>query len=501
MPLEYLLAPFENPLLIAYIALGTLLGVYVGAIPGLSGTMAVSLLVSLTFGWDAFSAVSLLIGVFVGVVFGGSRSAILLNIPGAPAAVATGFDGYPLSQKGMAGMAMGVAAVQSVMGTALGILALAFCAPLIARVALHFQSVDYLLLALMGMMMVGGLGSKSLLRGVISAGFGVFLGTIGMDPLTAVKRFTWGEPYLNSGVNFIVALIGLFGASEALMQMRDLNRRAVRQKVARILPSIRQVIRYLPLALRSGVLGVLIGALPGAGGDLAALLSYDHARRTVKNPEMPFGEGAIEGVIAPETANNAAIGGAFIPMLTLGIPGDAVTAVLIGALTMHGLRPGPNLMTDSPELFGLIVAGLALAAVFLLVFGLTGIRVFTRIVEIRKAVLLPVILILSVVGAYAVNNNLYDVFWMFGFGVAGYFLKRYDYPLGPMVLGIILCNLLETNFIRAVRLHGGTLGGVIERAFSSPLSAILFFAVLFLGISQSAAYRRVRERISAHKRR
>ncbi len=494
MPLQYLLAPIQNPLLIAYVALGTLLGVYVGAIPGLSGTMAVSLLVSLTFGWDAFTAVSLLIGVFVGAVFGGSRSAILLNIPGAPAAVATGFDGYPLAKKGLAGMAMGVATVQSVLGTVLGILALALCAPFIARFALYFQSVDYLLLALMGMMMVGSLGSKSLLRGVISAGFGIFLGTIGMDPLTAVKRFTFNDPYLNSGVSFIVALIGLFGASEALVQLRDLKTRAVKQKIDKILPSFKQTLKYLPLTLRSGVLGVLIGALPGAGGDLAALLAYDQARRSVKRPETPFGEGAIEGVIAPETANNAAIGGAFIPMLTLGIPGDAVTAVLIGALTMHGLRPGPNLMTDSPELFGLIVSCLALAAVFLLVFGLTGIKAFTKIVEIPKAILLPMILILSVVGAYAINHNVYDIFWMFGFGVIGYLLKRYDYPLGPMVLGVILCNLLETNFIRAVRLSGSTIGGVFARVFQSPLSAALFFLVLFLGISQSAAYKRARGR-------
>lgn len=498
--IEFLLAPVKDPLLIAYVALGTLLGVYVGAIPGLSGTMAVSLLVSLTFGWDAFSAVSLIVGVFVGAVFGGSRSAILLNIPGAPAAVATGFDGYPLAKRGMAGAAMGVAAVQSVIGTALGVAALAFCAPLVARFALRFQSMDYLLLALTGMMMVGSLGGKSLLRGAVSAGLGVFVGTVGMDPLTAVARFTFGDPYLNGGVSFIVALIGLFGASEAFAQMRDLKTPAARQTIGRVLPSIRQTLKHLPLALRSAVIGVLVGALPGAGGDLAALLAYDSAKRTVKTPETPFGEGAIEGVIAPETANNAAIGGAFIPMLTLGIPGDAVTAVLMGALTMHGLRPGPNLMTDSPDLFWLIVSCLALAAAFLLVFGLTGIRAFVRIVEIPKAVLLPMILVLSVVGAYAVNGNLYDVLWMLLFGVAGCLLKRYDYPPGPMALGVILCNLLETNFIRAARLSGGTAGGMLARVFSSPLSAALLIAVLFLGISQSAAYRRARARLAERRK-
>ena len=350
----------------------------------------------------------------------------------------------------------------------------------------------------MGMMMVGSLGCKSLTRGLISAGLGIFLGTVGMDPLTAVRRFTFGMPYLNSGVNFIVALIGLFGASEALIQLTELKTKPIKQKVDKIIPSWKQTLKYLPLTIRSAIVGVLVGALPGAGGDMAALLTYDQARRWAKNPEVPFGKGAIEGIVAPETANNAAIGGAFIPMLTLGIPGDAVTAVMIGALMVHGLRPGPNLMTDSPVMFNLIVSCLLFGTIFLLIFGLTGIKIFTKIVEIPKAILMPIILVLSVIGSYAINNNLYDIFWMFGFGVIGYFMKRYDYPIGPMVLGVILCNLLETNFIRGIRLSG-SLGGLAGRMFSSPISLVLFVLIIFLGVSQSRAYKELSARIRAKK--
>lgn len=487
MQLEYLLIPLHEPLLILLVGLGTFLGMYIGAIPGLSGTMAVSLLVSLTFGWSTHSAIAMMIGVFVGAVYGGSRSAILLNIPGAPAAVATGFDGYPLAKKGLAGQAMGIATTQSFIGTVLGILALMFCAPVVADFAMKFSSIDYLLLAMMGMMMVGSLGCKSLTKGIVAASLGVFMGTIGMDPMTAVRRFTFDNTYLNSGVNYIVALIGLFGAAEAIVQVSQVDVKATKQKIDKIIPSFSETLKYVPLTIRSAIVGVFVGALPGAGGDIAALLTYDRAKRTVKNPKVPFGEGAIEGIVAPETANNAAIGGAFIPMLTLGIPGDAVTAVLIGALTIHGLRPGPNLMTESPEIFNLVVSCLWIAAVALLVFGLTGIKLFTKVVEIPKPVLMPIILVLSIIGAYAINNSIYDIYWMLGFGVIGYFMKQYEYPIAPMVLGIILCRLLETNFLRGIMLHG-SIPGLFFSIFTSPMSCCLFVLMAFLLFTNSGFY-------------
>lgn len=486
--LSYLAVVFREPQLIVLVAAGTCAGVYVGAIPGLSGTMAVSLLVSFTFGWETHNALAVMIGVYVGAVFGGSRSAILLNIPGAPAAVATTLDGFALARQGRAGEAMGVATSQSFLGTLLGVLALAACAPAVAGIARGFHSVDYLMLSLMGLMMVGSLSGGSVKAGLLAGCVGIFLGCVGVDGQTAVRRFTFDLVYLNSGVDHVVAMIGLFGASEALSQLADPDSAPVRQKVERILPSWAEAARFLPLTLRSSVIGVLIGALPGAGGDIAALLSYDHARRSVRQPTAPFGEGAVEGVIAPESANNAAIGGAFIPMLTLGIPGDAVTAVLLGAFTIHGLRPGPNLIFETPELFWLIVACLLLASVFLLLFGLTGIRVFVRFTEVPKGILMPVILVLSAIGAFAIRNSLYDVFWMFGFGVVGYFFKRFRYPVAPVVIGVILARLCEENFRRGVLLEG-SVGGLVASVFKSPVSIALFALLLFLLISQRGARR------------
>ena len=469
---------------------------YVGAIPGLSGTMAVSLLVSFTYGWSTHAALAVMIGVYVGAVFGGSRSAILLNIPGAPAAVATSLDGYQLAKKGRAGEAMGMATTQSVIGTLLGVVALAVFAPAVAKLAMNFHSVDYLMLAIMGLMMVGSLASRSVMFGIIAAAIGIWLGTVGVDTQTAVKRFTFNIVYLNSGVDYVVAMIGLFGVSEALIQLTDMKSKPVKQKVDKIIPDWKESLKHIPLTLKSSVIGVLVGALPGAGGDIAALLSYDQAKRSVKNPEVPFGQGAVEGVIAPESANNAAIGGAFIPMLTLGIPGDAVTAILISALTIQGLRPGPNLISNTPDLFWLIVACLFAASLFLLFFGLTGIKVFTKIVEIPKGILMPTIIILSVIGSYAIRNSLYDIYWMFGFGIIGYFLKRFDYPIAPIVLGVILTKLFEENYRRGVMLEG-SIHGMILGIFKSPISIVLFLLVIYLAVTQTKAYKNWRARRDA----
>ncbi|MEG0793362.1 MAG: tripartite tricarboxylate transporter permease [Lachnospiraceae bacterium] len=492
---QYLLIPFTEPALLGLVAIGCFAGIYVGAIPGLSATMAVSLLVSFTFGWETHSALALMIGIFVGAVYGGSRSAILLNIPGAPAAVATALDGYPMAKKGLAGEAMGIVTAQSVIGTVIGVVALACFAPLVSKLALHFSSVDYLLLGTMGMMMVGSLSSKSIFRGLLTAAIGVLIGTIGMDTMTAVPRFTYGSSYLMPGVNYIVAMIGLFGVSEALSQITQKDTKIVKQKIDRIIPSFSSIRKYIPLTIRSSIIGVLVGALPGAGGDIAALLSYDHAKRSVKNPKVPFGEGAIEGLVAPESANNAAIGGAFIPMLTLGIPGDAVTAVMIGALTVHGLKPGPNLMTTTPDLFYLIVSCLLIASICLWIFGLTGVKLFVKIVEIPKGILLPIILILSVVGSYAINNSLIDVLWMFGFGVLGYVFKRYEYPVAPCVLGIILTKILEENYRRGILLNG-SFGGLVRSIFISPISMILLALIIVMFVTQTQTYKRLIKKIN-----
>jgi putative tricarboxylic transport membrane protein len=483
--LSALLIPLVNLDLLALIAIGTLAGIYVGAIPGLSVTMAVSILISFTFSWEVYPALALMIGIYMGGVYGGSRTAILLNIPGAPSAIATALDGYPMAQKGLAGEAIGVVTVVSVLGGFIGIAALAVFAPALSDFALRFQPRDYMMLGLLGILLVGSLSGESLVKGIFAGALGIVIGAVGMDPLTFTERFTFDQSALRQGVSFVAVMIGMFGISEGLMQLHTLNTPAIKQKVGRVIPSWASVRRHLPLGAQTSAIGTVIGALPGTGGDIAALMAYDHARRVTKTPEVPFGKGAIEGLVAPESANNAAVGGAFIPMLTLGIPGDAVTAIMIGALFIHGLNPGPLLMTAQPDMFWFIVSALALANIFLLVFGLTGIRVFVKIVELPRAVLLPVILLLSIVGAYAVNNSLSDVYWMLGFGVFGYFLRLYNYPLAPIILGVIMSRLIDDNWRRAIISDQEDLGRLFSGIVASPLSLVLFSAVVLIFLSKT----------------
>ena len=483
--LSALLIPVTDLKLLGLIAAGTCAGIYVGAIPGLSVTMAVSILISFTFSWDVYPALALMIGIYMGGVYGGSRTAILLNIPGAPAAIATALDGYPMAQQGKAGEAIGIVTVVSFLGGFVGIFALAAFAPAISDFAIRFQPRDYFLLGVLGILLVGSLSGESLVKGIFSGALGIAVGAVGMDPLTFTERFTFGFDGMRGGVSFVAVMIGMFGISEGLMQLHTINAAAVKQKIGRIIPSWSAVRPHLPLGAQTSAIGTVIGALPGTGGDIAALMAYDHAKRVTRNPEVPFGKGAIQGLVAPETANNAAVGGAFIPMLTLGIPGDAVTAIMIGALFIHGLNPGPLLMTNQPDMFWFIVGSLMLANFFMLVFGLTGIRVFVKIVELPRAVLLPVILLLSIVGAYAVNNSLTDVYWMLGFGVFGYFLRLYGYPLAPVILGVILSRLLDDNWRRAIISDLEDPARLMAGIFASPLSAILFASVILIFVSKT----------------
>ncbi|MBA97648.1 MAG: C4-dicarboxylate ABC transporter permease [Sulfitobacter sp.] len=490
-----LLTVFTQPQLLVLVGIGTFAGIYIGAIPGLSVTMAVSILISFTFSWDVYPAISLMVGIYMGGVYGGSRTAILLNIPGAPSAIATAMDGYPMAQKGEAGQAIGVTTVMSFFGGLIGILVLAIAAPFVSDFALTFQPRDYMLLAVLGILLVGSLSSGSLVKGIFAGAFGIAIGAVGRDPLTFTERFTFDLQIMEGGISFIAVMIGMFGVSEALLQLQNVTMKAVRQKIDKIVPSFGTIKKYLPLSLQTSTIGVIIGALPGTGGDIAALMAYDHAKRVTKNPQVPFGKGAMEGLVAPETANNAAVGGAFIPMMTLGIPGDAVTAIMIGALFIHGLNPGPMLMVDQPDMFWFIVGALLTANVFMLLFGLTGIRIFTKIVEMPRSIIIPLILLLSIVGAYAVNNSITDVYWMLGFGVFGYFMRHYGYPLGPVILGVILSRLLDDNWRRAIISERGDIGRFFEGVITSPLSLTLFVAVLMIFISQTPLWATVKKRL------
>lgn len=490
--LEYFLLAWTQPNLLLLIAGGTFAGIYIGAIPGLSVTMAVSILISFTFKWPVNEALALISGIFIGGVYGGSRSAILLNIPGAPAAIATALDGYPMAQLGEAGAAIGLTTVMSVIGGFVGILALALAAPALSDFALMFAPRDYLLLALWGLLLVGALSGGSLAKGIFAGALGVLISMVGLDPMTAEPRLTFGNVQMTAGIAYVAAMIGFFGVAEVLVQLHQLQRKPVKQNVSQIIPSWSLVRKHLPLSLRTSGIGVVVGALPGAGGDIAALMAYDHAKRSVKNPTRPFGQGAQEGLVAPESANNAAVGGAYIPMMTLGIPGDAVTAVIIGALYIHGLKPGPMLMIETPHLFWFIVGTLVLANLFLLVFGLTGIKLFAKLVETPKAILLPMILVLSAVGAYAINNNPVDVYWMLGFGILGYFFKMYGYPVGPIILGMILGPLMDRSYRQAMISAEGKPLQFATEFFTSPLSLAILLALVLTLLSQTPVWQRWR---------
>jgi putative tricarboxylic transport membrane protein len=490
--LRYFLIPFMDWQIMLLLWGGVFAGIWVGAIPGLSGTMAVSLLISFTFSWEINNALAVMCGVFVGAVYGGAITAILLNIPGAPAAIATGMDGYPLARKGEAGKAIGLCTTVSLFAGLVGIAALATAAPVIARFALRFSPRDFFLLAVMGILLIGSIGGGDPVKGIMSGTVGVLLSMVGMDPSTGELRYTFGSLHLMAGISFVTAMIGLFGVSEALMQFRESGGKSPKQNLTKVVPDWATFKKYLPLGIRSSLLGVFIGALPGTGGDVAALLAYDQAKRATRRPDTPFGQGAYEGIVAPETANKGAIGGAFIPMLTLGIPGDAITAIIIGALFIHGLKPGPMLMIETPHLFWMIVSMLIISNIALFVLGLLSVRPFAKIIEIPKSVIMPIIIILSVIGTYAIQNSVVDIFYMIGFGVLGYFMRLYGYATGPMVLGLILGPMLDANYRRTMQMAEDRIVPFVSGFFTSPLSLFLTAAIVFMLFSQTKIYRKWR---------
>lgn len=490
--LHYLLIPFTHWEMMALLWAGVAAGIWVGAIPGLSGTMAVSLLITFTFSWELNNALALMCGVFVGAVYGGAITAILLNIPGAPAAIATGMEGYPLAQRGQAGKAIGLCTTVSLFAGMVGVAVLAIAAPIVAKFALMFSPRDFFLLAVMGILLIGSIGGGDPVKGIMAGTVGILISMVGMDPSTGQLRYTFGNLHLMMGIHFVTAMIGLFGVSEALMQFRDSKKKSPKQDLTKVVPDMPTFLKFLPLGLRSALLGVFIGALPGTGGDVAALLAYDQAKRSTRNPETPFGKGAYEGIVAPEAANKGAIGGAFIPMLTLGIPGDAITAIMIGALFIHGLKPGPMLMIETPHLFWVIVSLLAIANVALFVIGLLSVRPFSKIIEVPKSIIMPIVIILSVIGTYALQNNLIDVFYMIGFGVLGYLMRQYGYPTGPMVLGLILGPMLDANYRRAMQGAEEQLLPFFTGFFTSPISAFLVVAIFFMIFSQTKVYKKLR---------
>lgn len=480
-----------NPTILSLIALGSVLGVVIGALPGLSVSMAVALLVSLTFGWTMENTMAMICGVYCAGVYGGSISAVLLNIPGAPGAICTGFDGYPMAKLGEAAMGLGLARIGSFIGGLIGVFFLALFAPPLAEVALAFGPMEYLALIVLGLITVGSLSQGSFVKAIIAGLFGLLISCVGMDPIHGIGRFTFGSVDLLSGIGLIPCLIGFFGMSEVIAQLEtgSTGKDIVRQ-MGNVMPRAKHILKMTPLILKSALLGTWIGFLPGVGGSIASFLAYDQAKRTVKNPSRPFGQGAYEGVIAPETANNAMIGGAMIPLMTLGIPGDSVTAIMLGAFMVHGLRPGPLLMTDSAGLFWLIVAMLIVANFMFLFIGLAATRYFPYILLVRKEILMPIVAILCVVGSYAINNSLFDVSVMFATGVLGYAFKLAAVPVGPIVIGIVLGSMADGELRRVSMIAQGDIIGMLLKR---PIALVIFAVVLYQILDQIPRVRQGRK--------
>ena len=479
-----------NPTNFFFVFVGITSGIIVGALPGLTATMGCALLIPFTFGLPPIQGLLMLIGIFCGGIYGGSISGILIRTPGTPSAAATLLDGYPLAQKGMAGKAIGISTIASFMGGTIGAIVMTFLSPQIAKIGLRFGPPEFFALAIFGLGMIITISGRSLLKGIISALFGLLITVIGFDPLSGVPRFTFGSQNLLGGVTFIPALIGLFGYAQVFRNIEKITiLPPVNSKVENILPKLREIFSVLKTILKSALMGTFIGSIPGTGCDVAAFVAYGEAKRSSKHPEK-FGAGILEGVAAPEAANNAATGGAMIPMLTLGVPGDAVTAVLLGALTIHGLQPGPMLFRDHLDIIYPIFAGMIMAQFILLIVGLSGARVFARLINIDRRILTPVIFFLCVVGSYAMRFSFFDVGLSLVIGVIAYFMEYYGYTVSPILLALILGPMAEQNLRRTLIISHGDPFVFFKR----PISAAFIILTVFVIISSYYRIKKANER-------
>ncbi|MFA6506989.1 MAG: tripartite tricarboxylate transporter permease [Treponemataceae bacterium] len=458
---------------------GTLIGIFVGAMPGLSASMAIAILLPLTFGLPAASGLSMLAALYMGAMYGGSISAILIKTPGTPAAAATVLDGYPMAQQGKAGKALGISLMASLVGGVLSSIALMFVAPLLGFVALQFGPVELFAVAVLGITIIGSLAQGSVVMGLLSGMLGLLLSMVGMDTITGTPRFTFGNINLFSGIPFVVALIGLFSVPQAinLIFQKENDAKMISNFSDKMLPTWKEFKFLTPTMLRSSLIGIFVGIIPGTGGDTACWFGYNEAKRFSKHKEK-FGTGLPEGVAASEAANNAVVGGALIPTISLGIPGSSATAILMGGLMVHGIMPGPTLMTEHAEVTYTLIWAVFFSNIAMFFLGLLFTRASIVVTKIRNKVLAPIIIILCVIGAFAINNSFFDVILMFGFGMLGLFMEKIKMPTAPMVLGLILGNLLGTSLYQSLLMGHGSPMIFLKNPIAAVLLAISVISIL-----------------------
>jgi putative tricarboxylic transport membrane protein len=469
---------FMTPHTLFNVLWATFLGIVIGALPGLTATMGVALLTTLTFSMPHTEAIMVLICIYVGAIYGGSRSAILLNIPGTPASAASTLDGYPLARQGLAGRAMGISTSGSWLGTLFGILCLALLTPVLSELALGFQSFEMFWIAVFGVVVAGTLAGGDPLKGYIAGFLGLWIATIGQEPHYNYQRYAFGFTDLAGGIGLLPALVGAYGVAEVLSAMRGPTVKAVVNKIDSIVPRIEDVLKYWRTIFRSGAIGVWIGILPGLGEDAAAWSSYAAARRASKEKDK-FGKGSIEGLMAAETGEASSVPGAIIPVLTLALPGSAPAAVLMAAMMIHGLNPGPNLMLEAPQFLYQIIAMLLIADMSKLIFGFVLVRPLIKILLVPRERLMPVVFVLCVVGAFAITSRVFDIYVMLVFGLIGFVMRELKFNMAPLILGLVLGDLLEKNLTRGLVLSGGSLTPFFTRPVSAVLAALTIISVLW----------------------
>ena len=457
-----------------WINIGLFVGVVFGALPGLTATMGVALFLPVTFGMDPIPAFMLLLGIYCGGIYGGSITAILIKTPGTPASAATVLDGYVLGQKGHPMLALDTALVASTVGGIFSALVLLFAAPQVAKWAVKFTSAEKFMLAFFGLSIIATISGKHVFKGLLSASIGLACACIGLDPIEGLPRFTFGVNRLQTGINIIPALIGLFAITEILNKVYAGDSAVEKVALPKEYLSFRQFMSCLKDILKSSLIGTIIGAIPGTGATTAAFLSYMEARRSSKTPEL-FGTGHINGIAAPEAGNNGVTGATLIPLLTLGIPGDTVTAVMLGALSMQGLTPGPLLFTKQAPLMYTIMVGMVFVNLFMLLQGKLLIKVFIYLTKIPTNLLSAILVVLCVVGGFSVNNSSYDVYVMLIFAAIGYLMVRLNMNTTPLLLGIILGPMAEENLRRCLSLSKGSFKIFITR----PVSCVFFIITIF----------------------
>ena len=472
-----------QPTNLLYCFIGVVIGMLIGVLPGLGPTATMAILLPIAYGAAAdgnqVAAIIMLAGIYYGAQYGGTITSVLLRIPGEASSVVTVFDGFALAKQGKAGTALGIAAIGSFVGASVSIVGLTLLGPVVAGQALKFGPPEYATLALLGVLLVATIGNGNTIKALAAAAVGLLLATVGADSFTSANRFTFDTLQLQSGIDFVVVAMGLFGVGEILYNLEERHGKPhVPAAIANIWPSRKDLKQAGPAIGRGSVIGFFLGVLPGGGAVMASLAAYAAEKKVAKDPSR-FGRGAIEGVAGPESANNAAATSSFIPLLTIGIPANASMAMLFAALLVVGVTPGPQLIDERPDLFWGVINSMYIGNLILLVLSIPLVGVFVKILRVRPAILAPITALITILGVYTINNSVFDIFVMIAFGLVGYLMKKTGFEPGPMVLAFVLGSLLESSFRRSMLIFDGDPTGFVTRPISGTIIAFIAMVVLY----------------------